>query len=408
LAAKNAAFGPTTTRTSVVRGFPKDGDWDLLPKYSYLSYLLRDAGALFLDADMFTSTSLPASAFKDFFGHSSVWIDVYGDMNGDSAFDLFTGNATKTYGADAEYFSDFVPVQCNQFYSNDAQHSFDGNALYETGVMRPDLVLWDLVQLLHKESFPIPSLHFYQNADDEQKHPNAKNCPIAKIPALPENDNVFIERRFSISGVYPALYSNIIPLIVKPRLEELTGAKGEDLSVVIMNSNDFSEYKFDVRIRIYSDIGNMTKFAYTLEDPEPVKAILADSYIIFLNSNSLRSSITFLKQVPASATVGVIGDVTLTHSDGVKSTYTSGTNFSTASIIGIVIGAVLFAILLSWLASRIGFRRGKEYAYQKLEEEKGMENGKSIDTLVAEFENGDEEGDFVEMRPRTSDMEESP
>jgi hypothetical protein len=412
LAAKSAASSLTATRASVVRGYPKDGDWQLLPKYSYLSYLLRDAGALFLDADMFTSTALPASAFKQFFGHSSVWIDIYGDMNqgsGKQNFDLFNGNESKTYGADAQYFLNFLPVQCREYYSNGAQQGYNGNALYEAGIMRPDLILWDLVQIIHKESFPIPALHFYERIDDnDQSFPKEfsgrAKCPVAKIPSSPENDYVFIDRRFSISGVYPALYANIIPSIVKPRLEELTGAKAEDLSIVIVNSEHFSETNFDVRIRIYSDLGNMTKFAYAMEDPEPMKEILADSYSSFLNSNGMRSSISFLKHVPASATVGTLGDVTVTHSDGVKSTYISGTTFSTSSIIGIVIGVILFAIFLSWLVSRIAFRKGKEYAYQKLEEEKGMENGKSIDTLVAEFENGDEEGDFVEMRPKSDNQ----
>jgi hypothetical protein len=417
LAAKSAASSLTATRASVVRGYPKDGDWELLPKYSYLSYLLRDAGALFMDADMFTSTTLPASAFKDFFGHSGVWIDVYGDMNqgsGKQSLDLFNGNETKTYGADAQYFVDFLPVQCHEFYSNGAQQGYHGNALYEAGIMRPDLILWDLVQMIHKESFPIPTLHFYEAVNDnEQNYPKEfstrAQCPIAKFPSSPEKDYVFIDRRFSISGVYPALYANIIPSIVKPRLEELTGAKAEDLSVVIMNSDRFSEFNFDVRIRIYSDLGNATKFAYAMEDPEPVKAILADSYVTYLNSNGMRSSVSFLKQIPASATAGTIGDVTITQSDGVRSTYISGTTFSTSSIVGIVIGGIIFAIFLSWLASRIGFRKGKEYAYQKLEEEKGMDNANSIDTLVSEFENGDEEGDFVEMRPKSDNQfEESP
>ena len=378
----------------------------VLPKSSYLGHLLQDAGATFLDANMFTASSLPSQVFKDFFGQSNYWIDVYGDLNQGtmgSNFDLFNGNQSKTSGGDGQYFSSFVSVQCDHIYSNGAQQNSMGNPLYESGVLRPDLVLWDLVQILHPESFPMPNLHYYEYAGDSGDHSYARNCPVAKIPSSPSNDYVFVDRRFTISGVYPALYHNVIPSIVKPKLESLTGASVDQLSVYIMNSERYSDMIFDVQIRIYSETGNLTRFAYTLEDAEKIKSILYDSYISYLNSNSISSSISFLKQVPASLTVKAIDAVTVTNADGAKSTWTSGTTFSTGAMIGIVIGAIIFAFILAYLASKIGFKKGTAYAYQKLEEEKGgLETIKSIDTLVADFENADEEGDFVEMRPRTS------
>ncbi len=100
--------------------------------------------------------------------------------------DLVAGNYSLTPDGDARHFSRFLAFQCGQVWANDNRNDVSlgtGNPFYEEGVVRPDLVLLDLVTILHPDAFPetAKSLYFYRAVTPLTPARRAQVCVIAII-----------------------------------------------------------------------------------------------------------------------------------------------------------------------------------------------------------------------------------
>jgi iron complex transport system substrate-binding protein len=145
--AAGAADKPT-----VLANTPFGDTWFLPGGRSYLAQLLADAGAAYLWADDESTGSL----FLD-------WETVL-DRAVDADFWVNTFQTTldDLLAAD-ERFAEFAAVQNGNVYTNNARQNANGGSdYYETGVANPDIILADLIHILHPDLLPDHELYFYK------------------------------------------------------------------------------------------------------------------------------------------------------------------------------------------------------------------------------------------------------
>jgi iron complex transport system substrate-binding protein len=127
-------------RPTVLIGTPFQGTWHVSGGASYQARLIADAGGAYLWADDRTTGSIPLD-FESVYARglaASVWIHTYGWHS--------LADAVRT----DERMSDFAAWKSGWIYTTDARvNGQGGNDFWETGTLRPDLVLADLIEILH-------------------------------------------------------------------------------------------------------------------------------------------------------------------------------------------------------------------------------------------------------------------
>jgi iron complex transport system substrate-binding protein len=147
--AQNAKIKPT-----VITGFSNSGTWYQPGGNSYVARLLKDAGATYLGADNRDRGSLPMSfeAVYDRALKAQVWLN--GSQTWKQLQDIVQ--------ADSRY-TQIPAFQARQVFNNNARlNQFGGNDYWQSGVIQPDVVLADLVKVLHPELLPDHTLIYYQ------------------------------------------------------------------------------------------------------------------------------------------------------------------------------------------------------------------------------------------------------
>ncbi|MGB1218961.1 MAG: ABC transporter substrate-binding protein [Flavobacteriales bacterium] len=138
-----------TESKTILLNAPFSGQWHLPTNSSYVGQLLRDAGFVYnLDTDS-EKSALPIDleSIVEHYADADLWINpgVYSSLE-----------ALKT--ADSR-FTAFRAFQNQQIYNaNKRQHTAGGNDYWEMGVLRPDWVLKDLLQI---KSGKTDSLFFF-------------------------------------------------------------------------------------------------------------------------------------------------------------------------------------------------------------------------------------------------------
>ncbi|MGX6508725.1 ABC transporter substrate-binding protein [Rhodococcus sp. SJ-2] len=134
-------------------GGMSQGTWYMSSGGSYMGRLFSDAGATWPWQDVTSTGSLPLD-FEAVIAESSdapTWLVV---------------NSWTSIGdalADDERYGELAAVGTGQVWNaNKALGPGGGNDYYERGVLRPDLVLSDLVAILHPELLPDHKFTFYQ------------------------------------------------------------------------------------------------------------------------------------------------------------------------------------------------------------------------------------------------------
>ncbi len=127
-------------RPTVLVGTPFQGTWHVSGGAAYQARLIADAGGAYLWADDPTTGSIPLD-FESVYARgldAEVWIHPYGWHS------LADG-----IKAD-ERMADFAAWKSGRVYNNDARINGEGgNDYWETGSLRPDLILADLIEILH-------------------------------------------------------------------------------------------------------------------------------------------------------------------------------------------------------------------------------------------------------------------
>lgn len=144
-------------RPLVLSGFPFKDTWFVPAGDSYVAQLLHDAGAFYpwRDRPGVGSLNLGIEAVYPVALEADYWLNpgVVTSMR-----ELLAKDAR---------FRDFSSVRSGRVYNNNRQvNAAGGNAYWEYGVARPDLILRDLIMILHPEVFvkndSVNSLTFYK------------------------------------------------------------------------------------------------------------------------------------------------------------------------------------------------------------------------------------------------------
>jgi len=142
-----------TNKPHVITGMPIKGTWYVPEGNSYLTHFLQDAGATSKWADVKGIGSLPLSfemvapeALK-----ADFWLNIG-----------YVDSRQEVEGKDNR-FADFKPFKNGNLYNhNKKTNDVGANDYWESGAVNPQLVLSDLIKILHPELLPGHQLLYYK------------------------------------------------------------------------------------------------------------------------------------------------------------------------------------------------------------------------------------------------------
>ncbi len=147
----------TTKQVQSIFGtIPYSSIWYMPAGQSFAAILWKDAGYSYPWAATEGTGSLQLSIEEAIIKaqNADIWVNV---ANFSSIKELIATDSR---------FSNFKAVKTKQIYNcNKRMTSGGGNEFYEYGVIRPDIVLKDLVKVLHPELFKDYELFFYQKLE---------------------------------------------------------------------------------------------------------------------------------------------------------------------------------------------------------------------------------------------------
>jgi iron complex transport system substrate-binding protein len=139
----------------VMSGKSYKGTWYMPGGKNYWSILMNDAGGLYPYFDNEATNSLPLDLEKvatDFL-HADCWISP-----GASSLKELLNEDTR--------YKKFKPIQTgNVFEPNKRVHGNGANDFWETGLLRPDMLIKDLVKIFHPNLLPNYELYFYKRLE---------------------------------------------------------------------------------------------------------------------------------------------------------------------------------------------------------------------------------------------------
>jgi len=149
-----ARIGSTATgKPSVIIGMPYKGSWFMPAGGSYMVRLLHDAGAAYHweDTKGTGSLSLNFEAVAPEALKAGYWINA-GSVNSKAEI-----------SARDPRFARFHSFQAGTIYNNTRRtNDIGSNDYWESGTINPQLILADLIRILHPDLLPRDSLYYYK------------------------------------------------------------------------------------------------------------------------------------------------------------------------------------------------------------------------------------------------------
>jgi iron complex transport system substrate-binding protein len=142
-----------TKRPNVIVNLPFKDTWYVPEAGNYMTQFLRDAGAAYHWANQKATGSIPLT------------VETVAPVALTADYWLNTGTLTTKAAVVAQdaRFAAFRPFKTGQLYNNNCRTNAQGsNDYWESGAVRPDLVLGDLIQILHPALLPGRQLYYYQ------------------------------------------------------------------------------------------------------------------------------------------------------------------------------------------------------------------------------------------------------
>ncbi len=141
-------------KPTVMCGAPYGGIWHVPGGDSYTAQLIRDAGGDYLWSEDKTRGGIPLDTERVFLkaAEADFWIHP-----------SFYRSMDALLSADAR-FGKFAAAKAGKIYNNTRQVTASGgNAIWESGVVRPDAVLADLIRIFHPEILPEHEKVYYEH-----------------------------------------------------------------------------------------------------------------------------------------------------------------------------------------------------------------------------------------------------
>ena len=142
-----------THRPTVVTGIPFSGRWGVAGGNSFIGHFLKDSGADYVWKDTTHTGSLPMD------------IELVYDRAVDAEFWINTGIwSTRRQVEEADpRFRSFASLRSGNIYNRNRRvNRAGGNDYWESGMIRPDIILADLISILHPEILPDHQLFYYR------------------------------------------------------------------------------------------------------------------------------------------------------------------------------------------------------------------------------------------------------
>ena len=155
-ALKQLAASATTPKPKVMINTPYADSWFMASATSYVARLIADAGGDYLYKKNTSNTSLPIDLEEAALlaSQADVWINA--------------GSVATLEDMRAEYpkFADMRGVEQGQIFNFDRRMSpRGGNDYWESGVVRPDVVLRDLIKIFHPELMEDEEFFYYRKLE---------------------------------------------------------------------------------------------------------------------------------------------------------------------------------------------------------------------------------------------------
>lgn len=144
------------SRPLVINNMPYKGAWFVSGGNSFTARYLKDAGAgyVWFDHPSTGGLRLDFESVYEVGLKAEVWLNP---GSATSKKDILTHDSR---------FRDFKAFETGRIYNNNRRLSASGgNDFWESGVVRPDLVLADLIKIFHPAILPQHKLYYYQKLD---------------------------------------------------------------------------------------------------------------------------------------------------------------------------------------------------------------------------------------------------
>jgi iron complex transport system substrate-binding protein len=140
-------------KPAVLLGLPWRGTWYVSGAQSYIARLIKDAGGSYIWQNMDYNESRPMGLEKIY--EKALAADYW--INPGEA------RSTNDILSVDERFGMLPCVVNDKIYNNNNQLTpLGGNDFYETGVVEPDVILSDLICILHPQLLPSHKLKYYR------------------------------------------------------------------------------------------------------------------------------------------------------------------------------------------------------------------------------------------------------
>jgi hypothetical protein len=224
--------------------------WTITKGSSYIGGFLRDAGMLYLNDDnrLDSLGRVDAATMLGLFGSADLWINALYAQPAGVAFTmdaLVSGNQTMTPGGDRSVFTQFKAFQCGAVLANSKaiRAPLAGNPFFELGVVRPDLILADLLHYAHPELRPqligsdgsayVP--HFYERPAPLTNSAGVPPCPDVAVPDVPPAGSAMFTQLLSVSGPTVFALQPLLPAVARA-MSDATGVPRGSLGLSIANA----------------------------------------------------------------------------------------------------------------------------------------------------------------------------
>lgn len=140
-------------KPTVFVGAPYSGVWHVAAGESYTARAIRDAGGDYLWSDLSQQGAIPLDIERVFLraANADIWLNP-----------SFFRSLDELLTAETR-FVNFKAAQIGAVFNNTKQvASNGGNAIWETGIVRPDKVLADMIAIFHPEHMPDHAFVFYE------------------------------------------------------------------------------------------------------------------------------------------------------------------------------------------------------------------------------------------------------
>jgi len=390
--ARDKAFA-ARKRPSVMLGLPSPGwGWSVTRGSSYVGRFLADANVEYKNANDEFEVPQESNVILETFRESQYWINVYvrtDDQSPTTMEMLLQGNRTESPGGDQSVFPQFRAFKCGNVFSNGnaVQRGMPGNPYWEEGVLRPDLILMDMVQLFHPDVTMFEheaEFHFYHKLAPLPNNENMGECGLTTLSARPEKNGMYLFAHFSMHDVSQYDFLDNLVEKVQPAIANFLELDMEKVEAFV--SNDPAPSADAFTIQVIADVGECGSCG--LEGPESMHSNcqdlatrLNDVGTVVLNALSHGNTGPSVENtVPAHAMCHA-GDPVMTSAFIPASS--SSSSLSGGAIAGIVVGCVVGVAVLILVAVKFSYRKGSDDMYQQLLAQPGQEmskgaNGKPV------------------------------